>query len=374
MRRRSLEAATRKHRRHRPGLMGSNEQLLSHFRALACGALLIALFSVLALVSFIRVGSAESAGDPLPSVQTTDVQPSDFAGLPDKFLFSIGAQAPAGQFTLPSGVAVGTNGDVYVADTSNSRIQVFDRNGNLLRTWGSLGAGEGQFSRPSGLAIGPNDTLYVADTGNNRIQRFHSNGRFIMAWGNLGSGQGQFNSPSGVAVDSANLVYVADRDNNRIQRFSGATNAFLEPWGSPGSGDFDQPSSVAIAADGSVYIADASATNIAHFDANGHSQPTIGSGLYQASSVAVGPDRYIYVADTGNNRILRYNESGAIAGTWGTMGSAVGSLQIGLYLAVGPPLHRLAQHAPGATSQPGAIDAIVQRLLVQGQRIAAWGC
>jgi DNA-binding beta-propeller fold protein YncE len=114
---------------------------------------------------------------------------------------------------------------VYVADTSNHRIQKFDSNGTFITKWGFEGSADGQFFSPLGVAVDSSgNNVYVADTSNNRIQKFDSNGTFITKWGNTGSEDGQFVFPLGVAVDSSgNNVYVADTSNNRIQVFSSAT-------------------------------------------------------------------------------------------------------------------------------------------------------
>jgi DNA-binding beta-propeller fold protein YncE len=69
------------------------------------------------------------------------------------------------------GVAVGAGGHVYVADSSNNRIQEFDATGNFVRWWGSEGSGDGQFSTPNGVAVDGTGQVYVADSGNNRIVR-----------------------------------------------------------------------------------------------------------------------------------------------------------------------------------------------------------
>jgi tripartite motif-containing protein 71 len=82
------------------------------------------------------------------------------------------------------------------------------------------GSGEGLFNRPTGIAIGLNGNVYVTDTGNNRVQVFSKKGSFIRQWGSEGSNHGEFLSPIGIEKDSNGDIYVADRDNGRIQVFT----------------------------------------------------------------------------------------------------------------------------------------------------------
>jgi len=89
-------------------------------------------------------------------------------------------------------------------------------------SWGSAGSDAGQFDEPSGLAVDSGGNVYVADENNHRIQKFTSAGVFITQWGVYGSGDGQFDEPSGVAVDSDGNVYVADEGNDRVQKFTPA--------------------------------------------------------------------------------------------------------------------------------------------------------
>ena len=80
----------------------------------------------------------------------------------------------------------------------------------FVTKWGSSGSGDGQFNYPYGVAVDSSGNVYVADTTNNRIQKFSSEGTFITKWGSVGSGDGQFYYPTGVAVDPLGYVYVAD--------------------------------------------------------------------------------------------------------------------------------------------------------------------
>jgi DNA-binding beta-propeller fold protein YncE len=97
----------------------------------------------------------------------------------------------------------------------NNRIQVFDSNGNFLRSFGSSGTGEGQLGGIGGIAIDPEGNVYVSEPDNNRISLFDINGNFITTFG-----EGQLNFPLGLAIDSEGKIFVVDRNNDRIQVFA----------------------------------------------------------------------------------------------------------------------------------------------------------
>ena len=137
-----------------------------------------------------------------------------------------------GQFEHPYGVAVDAAGQVYVADTGNSRLQVFTSSGGYITQWGSYGTGSGQFMLPLGVAVDASGNIYVADMVNDCIQKFTSSGGYITQWGSEGAGPGQFFCPWSVAVDAAGHVYVADTGNCRIQVFGYAPTAVQNTtWG-----------------------------------------------------------------------------------------------------------------------------------------------
>ena len=94
-----------------------------------------------------------------------------------------------------------TSGNVYVANTSNDRIQKFDANGRFLTTWGSQGSGDGQFDEPGGVAVGADGAVYVADTVNHRIQKFSSDGALLAVWGGQGTGDGGHDCRGGRRVE-----------------------------------------------------------------------------------------------------------------------------------------------------------------------------
>ena len=100
---------------------------------------------------------------------------------------------------------------VYIGDSWNSNIQKFDSEGNFIAKWGTNGTGDGQFlnigdqSGVEGIDVDSSGNVYVADSGNSRVQKFDSEGNFITKWGTNGTGDGQFIYPSGLAVGPDNM-------------------------------------------------------------------------------------------------------------------------------------------------------------------------
>jgi tripartite motif-containing protein 71 len=160
-----------------------------------------------------------------------------------KFITKWGSEGSGdGEFSRPQGIAVDSSGNVYVADFGNSRIQKFTADGKFITKWGSRGSGDGEFGSgdaivfvgPTGIAVDSSGNVYVADFGNSRIQKFTADGKFITKWGSEGSGDGEFFRPQGIAVDSSGHVYVADSGSDIIQKFT-ADGKFITKWGSEGS-------------------------------------------------------------------------------------------------------------------------------------------
>lgn len=110
----------------------------------------------------------------------------------------------AGPFNYPTRLVAGKDGYIYVSDGyGNSRVHKFDRDGNLIMSWGEPGEGNGQFNLPHGIALGSNGLLYVADRQNHRVQVFTTEGEFVTAWTGL-------HRPSDIWIDAEGIVYVAE--------------------------------------------------------------------------------------------------------------------------------------------------------------------
>ncbi len=171
-----------------------------------------------------------------------------------------------GQFNTADDVAFDTAGNAYVVDKNNDRIQKFSNTGTFLAAWGTAGTGDGQFQKPVGIAIDADDNVYVAEQVGHRIQKFDTNGGFILKWGTFGAGDGQFNEPIHINVDINGNVYVPDSKNHRIQKFDG-NGTFLTKWGTFGTGDgqFNEPEAVDVDASGNIYVCDTQNDRIQKF-------------------------------------------------------------------------------------------------------------
>lgn len=123
-----------------------------------------------------------------------------------------------GNFNRARALALGPDGNLYVADACNHRIQVLTRNGEFVRSFGKPGSGLGELQYPYDLAFGPKGHLYVVERSNGRIQKFSMLGESLGTWGAPGRQPGQFSDPWALAVDRKGRVHVVDTENHRVQR------------------------------------------------------------------------------------------------------------------------------------------------------------
>ena len=250
-----------------------------------------------------------------------------------EFLRQFGAKGTGnGQFSLPRGIAVTTSGNVYVADTSNNRIQEFNSKGEFIRKFGSFGFENGQLRAPAGIAIDPEGHVWVADTGTGRIQEFSAEGTYMSKFGTEGSENGQFKSPQGITVDSKGNIWVADSANHRIQEFN-SKGEFIRKFGSEGSenGQLKYPAGIAIDSSGNVWVADNANNRIECFSSTGTYVSQFGSAgdnngqLSQPQGIAIDSKGNIWVADTKNNRVQEVT-TGEYVRQFGGEGSGAGHL------------------------------------------------
>ena len=143
------------------------------------------------------------------------------------------------QLNAPEGVAVGPDGNIYIADTGNNRIVVWDNSGRPVTTYGSFGTSATwrnppQFNHPTAVMVLPPRKIFVSDTQNNRIVVLDENGLVLTSWGSQGTTTGLFNSPRALAQDHFGQIWVLDSGNNRVQGFS-SLGVFVSAWGTFGT-------------------------------------------------------------------------------------------------------------------------------------------
>ncbi len=131
-----------------------------------------------------------------------------------------------GDFGAPQGVALDKDGNVYVTDTLNNRVEIFDADGNFISLFGKHGDGPGYLARPKGIAVDGDGHIWVADEMEDRLQVFNREGQLLTYVG-LGHGElpGQFKALVGVAIDKRNRVFTTEQYPGRMQMFRYVTDA-----------------------------------------------------------------------------------------------------------------------------------------------------
>jgi class 3 adenylate cyclase/sugar lactone lactonase YvrE len=169
--------------------------------------------------------------------------------------------------SAPYGVALDGRGNVYVADAGNQQVYELSPRGRVLRTWGAsvqtAGIAPGEFHNPYALAVDGQGNLYVADELNNRIQELRTNAR---TWTVLSTGSLQLNAPTGVAIDHRGNIDVVDSTNHRIVELSPAGKLLGTVGGKgAGPGQLSGPTAIAFDGHGNAYVTDTGNNRVLKF-------------------------------------------------------------------------------------------------------------
>jgi streptogramin lyase len=279
----------------------------------------------------------------------TTIGGGSFNGLGD------GGPALQAQFLTPTGIAVDTLGNIYIADYNNHRIRIINSSG-IVNTFAGGGSSQADsvaatsawLSYPNGVAVDKIGNVYISDFGHAKIRMVNQAGIITTIAGNgLGtySGDGgpatsaSINGPVGITVDNANNIYFADYYNNRIRKIN--TNGIITTVAGNGTGGFsgdgalatnaklNQPQGVAIDGLGNIFITDWSNGRIRKVDPSGIITTYAGTGTWggtgdngpaslatitQPFGITVDVTGSIYFSDVANNKLRKVSPTGCATG------------------------------------------------------------
>ncbi|MFC3746080.1 S-layer homology domain-containing protein [Paenibacillus sp. GCM10012306] len=260
-----------------------------------------------------------------------------------------------GQFSFPQGMAIDQEGNLYVADTMNSRVQKFTSNGQFLQQWDIDGMvygmpraiavdhsglvyvnnGQGNIrvfqsdgterrrlidrnflnAGVLGMAVDQEGNVYVSNAGLHQVRKYDPTGQVLLTWGSRGAGPGEFNAPSGIAIDREGTIFIADPGNFRIQKFD-TTGHYLGQWGEKESaepGQFSFPQALTFDNYGNLHVMETKNYRIQVLDPYGKSIRMWGKegsapGEFEVT-FGVATDNFgnIYVDDSMLRRVQKFS-------------------------------------------------------------------
>ncbi len=250
------------------------------------------------------------------------------------------AKLPEGwNFKDVCGIAIDSQDRVFVLNRSDHPVMVFDRDGNLLKSWA-----EGFFSRPHGSCIGPDGSIYCADDKSHTVTKFTPEGELLMTLGTkdkpsdtgyrevpdlferistIEQGGPPFNRPTGVALSSSGEIYVSDGyANARVHKFS-ADGKLITSWGGPGPapGQFRLPHSIWVDKRDRVWIADRENSRLQLFNTSGEFL-TQWTDLIRPTDLHIDDEEIVYVSELCK-RVSIFTIDGKLLTRWGNAGHDV---------------------------------------------------
>lgn len=290
----------------------------------------IALVAVAAVLAAGCSGGASPATEPSAN-RGTPASPTPRSGVRNPFTITNRFDAASLGLDHPIALAIGPDGNLYVTDNSQA-VTVISPDGEVLRRWGSGGKGQGEFSFVStdpsdpqavhaAIAVGPDGQVYVSDSGNYRVEVFSATGTFIREFGSFGTKEGQLLAPFDLVADRDGNVYVADDSLATVSKFS-PTGDFI--WGIGGAleGDPDlvgHKHLASIDSQGRIVMANDDIGRILYVDAKGHKVDAFGrSGDFPggACNVTVDAADYTFVNSCGLGETQVFHRNHELIGGW----------------------------------------------------------
>jgi sugar lactone lactonase YvrE len=221
-------------------------------------------------------------------------------------------------------VDLDATGNVYVVDRSYHKVVKFDENGTYINELGGdKGTGDYQFNYPYGVAIGPNGKIFVADTNNHRIEIFNSDLTFydrIGTTGVSGNDNNHFSYPVDIDIDTSGNIYIVDQDNNRVQVYNNNLTylqTIPDGWnGNSGDdyGHFEAPTAITVDNYGRIFVADGYGSRVLVFDNTGAFLTAMGNSggnrccdMRSVTALAVDKAGNLYVGEGENHRIQKFS-------------------------------------------------------------------
>ena len=239
---------------------------------------------------------------------------------------------------LPNRVALSPDGLLYVSESQHSRISVFSRDGNKVRSIGMIGCPPFGYARTTGTAVHSNGDIYVS-TFASKVYRLDKKGEVVGSVGKEGTGNGEFKWADGIKIFNDEL-YVCDYGNSRVNVFD-MNLKFVRTFGksTDGPGKLTNPADIALDTRGNVYVADYSSHRVVVFSPDGSYLSHFGGegeerGRLKSPVGICTTPHYVYVSEQGNNRISIFHTSGQFVGTLCKGGAGEGELNYPWGIAV----------------------------------------
>lgn len=227
------------------------------------------------------------------------VQIFDYDGKPISAFGKSGEKA--GEFKFPYGIAGDAQGQIYVTDLYNGNISIFSSDGQFIKYFGK----KGDFNKPAGIAI-DGDKMYISDVALNQIFVYSLDGTQLLKFGEKGEKDGQLNSPN-VVQHLGNRIYVADTGNDRIEVFDEQGNLL-----SKATSELANPRGLSVDAQGNIYVVSNLSSKVVVFNSKGERLFTFGGvgsddGLLSfPNGLTRDSQGRFYVTDVGNGRVVIY--------------------------------------------------------------------